>query len=74
MCLAINAVGLLRRSTNIKISVCGRCSFGGFFCLFFSSLVIMSPSLEEGVDVEVGSEEWEARYLEKLLVRLKETV
>ena len=34
----------------------------------------MSLSLEEGVDVEVGSEEWEERFLEKLLVRLKETV
>ena len=41
---------------------------------FFASLVIMSLSLEEGVDVEVGSEEWEERFLEKLLVRLKETV
>ena len=34
----------------------------------------MSLSLEEGVDVEVGSEEWEERFVEKLLVRLKETV
>ena len=31
----------------------------------------MSLSLEEGVDVEVGSEEWEERFLERLLVRLK---
>ena len=31
----------------------------------------MSLSLEEGVDVEVGSEEWEERFLEKLLARLK---
>ena len=36
--------------------------------------MIMSLSLEEGVVVEVGSEEWEERFLEKLLVRLKETV
>ena len=71
VCLAINAVGLLRSSTNNKISVCGWCKFGLFV---FSSLVIMSLSLEEGVDVEVGSEEWEERFLEKLLVRLKETV
>ena len=65
--------GLLRSSTNNKIRVCGWCKFGFFFG-FFSSLVIMSLSLEEGVDVEVGSEEWEERFLEKLLVCLKETV
>ena len=34
----------------------------------------MSLSLEERVDVDVGSEEWEERFLGKLLVRLKETV
>ena len=65
--------GLLRSSTNNKIRVCGWCKFGLFvFC--FASVVIMSLSLEEGVDVEVGSEEWEERFLEKLLVNLKETV
>ena len=47
--------GLLRSSTNNKIRVCGWCKFGLFV---FASLVIMSLSLEEGVDVEVGSEEW----------------
>ena len=62
--------GLLRSSTNNKIRVCGWCKFG----CFFASLVIMSLSLEEGVDVEVGTEEWEERFLEKLLVRLEATV
>ena len=61
VCLAINAVGLLRSSTNNKIRVCGWCKFGCCF-FFFASLVIMSLSLEEGIDVEVGSEEWEERF------------
>ena len=47
---------------------------GASLVWLFSSLVIMSLSLEEGVDVEVGSEEWEERFLEKFLVHLKETV
>ena len=70
MYLAINAVRLLRSSTNNKISVCGWCKF--VFCI--TSLVIMSLSLEEGVDVDVGSEEREERFLENLLAQLKETV
>ena len=70
VCLALNAVGLLRSNTNNKINVCGWCKF--IPCI--TSLVIMSLSLEEGVDVEVASEEWEEKFLEKLLARLKETV
>ena len=50
------------------------CVAGAGLVCFFSSLVIMSLSLEEQVDVEVGSEEWEEMFLEKLLVQLKETV
>ena len=69
VCLAINAEGCLGAAQIIKSAVCGWCKFG----VFFASLVIMSLSLEEGVDVEVGSEEWEERFLEKLLVRLKDS-
>ena len=70
MCLAINAVGCLGAAQIIKSG----CVAGASLVVCFASLVIMSLSLEEGVDVEVGSEEWEERFLEKLLVRLKETV
>ena len=43
-CLAINAVGLLRSSTNNKISVCGWCKF--IPCI--TSLVIISVSGRRG--------------------------
>ena len=71
VCLAINTVGCLGAAQIIKS---GCVAGASLVCLFFASLVIMSLSLEEGVDVEVGSEEWKERFLEKLLVRLKETV
>ena len=72
VCLAINTVGCLGAAQIIKS---GCVAGASLVCLlFFASLVIMSLSLEEGVDVEVGSEEWEERFLEKLLVHLKETV
>ena len=35
VCLAINAVGLLRSSTNNKIRICGWCKFGCCCFLFF---------------------------------------
>ena len=72
MCLAINAVGCLGAAQIIKSVCVAGASLVVVF--FFACLVIMSLSLEEGVDIEVGSEEWEERFLEKLLVRLKETV
>ena len=73
VCLAINTVGCLGAAQIIKSGCVAGASLV-FFFFFVASLVIMSLSLEEGVDVEVGSEEWEERFLEKLLVRLKETV
>ena len=39
-------------------------------CFFFGDYVSVS---EDGVDVEVGSEEWEERFLERLLVRLRDS-
>ena len=61
VCLAINAVGCLGAAQIIKSG----CVAGARLVVCFASLVIMSLSLEEGVDVEVGSEKWEERFLEK---------
>ena len=42
--LAMNAIGLLRSSTNNKISVCGWCKFG-LVCLFVFPLTVALVSV-----------------------------